>query len=362
VAVSATSTASIQPPLLPDWRSYLSLSEGELSQCDVAVMNLAFAIGLPGAEHIDVLRCLRWLDAATDCVRRWTAAGLEEFFCPDPAEFNNSEAYFCVLGLATALQRHCGVRYDPSKIGAGPEVPFDFHEQFIHGVVQGPGGTCATLPIVYAAIGRRLGYPIRLVCTKQHMFARWDDTSTGERFNIECACQGFEDPPDDRYREWPKPIEGPEEERMFGYLESFSPRREVAEFVGKRAFVLNDHKRYREAAEHFCIAAELTPQLAIYPRCLGITLLEWKKHLQSQYPPQFPRRINVLLRPDQRRWPSIPWEVEREIAALHLTEYSLNDPESRAAYWDPLRQGRTPTHPVPTSITADYNQLFPEFF
>ena len=79
-----------------------------------------------------------------------------------------------------------------------------------------------------------------------------------------------------------EPDQGREEERAFGYLESFSPRREVAEFVGKRAFVLGDHKRYREAAEHFCVAAQLTPRLATYPRCLAITLTEWKRHLQSQ--------------------------------------------------------------------------------
>jgi hypothetical protein len=351
----------LQSPVVPDWRRYLSFSEDGLSRCDLGIMNLAFAVGLPGFEQINVTRCLGWLDEATDCVRRWTEAGLEEFFRPNPSEYNNSEAYFRVLGLATVLQRHCGVRYDPSKIGAGPEVPFEFHEQFIHGVIQGPGGTCATLPVVYAAIGRRLGYPIRLVCTKQHLFARWDDPRTGERFNIECAGQGFNDPPDDRYRVWPKPIT-PEEERAFGYLQSFSPRRELASFLGTRALVLSDHKRYREAAELFCVAAELTPQLATYPRCLACTLVEWKKHLQSQYPPRFPRKVNVYLRPALRRWPSIPWEVEREIAALHLTEYSLNDPDSRATYWEPLRQGRPPIRPVPTSITADYNQLFPEYY
>jgi hypothetical protein len=175
----------------------VGLSDEELGRYDIAVANLACAVGLPGSEQIDVPRCLSWLDAATDCVRRWTEAGLDDFFRPNPTEFDNSEAIFRVMGMAVALQRHCGVRYDPSKIGAGPEVPFEFHEQFIHGVVQGPGGTCSSLPVVYASIGRRLGYPIRLVCTKRHLFARWDDPVTGERFNIECAGQGFADLPDD---------------------------------------------------------------------------------------------------------------------------------------------------------------------
>jgi hypothetical protein len=173
-----------RPRLLPDWRELAPLSDEELGHYDIAAVNLACAAGLPGAEAIDVEDCLRWLDAATDLVRRWTEAGLDEFFQPSPAEFKNSEAYFRVLALASVLQRHCGVRFDASKIGAGPEVPFEFHEQFIHGVVQGPGGTCATLPVVYASIGRRLGYPIRLACAKRHLFARWDDPAAGERFNI----------------------------------------------------------------------------------------------------------------------------------------------------------------------------------
>lgn len=134
--------------VLPDWRDFLAMSDEELARQDLAVVNLACAAGLPGAEGIDVPGCLRWLDRATDLVRRWTAAGLDEFFRPNPAEFNNSEAYFRVLGLTTVLQRHCGVRYDPSKIGAGLEGPFEFHEYFIHGPIQGPGGTCATLPVV----------------------------------------------------------------------------------------------------------------------------------------------------------------------------------------------------------------------
>jgi hypothetical protein len=343
---------------LPDWRDLIHLPEAELAEHDIAAINLACAAGLPGAEEIDAERCLNWLDTATDCVRRWTDAAIDEFFHANPAEYNNSEACFRVLAMTVALQRHCGVKFDPAKIGAGPEVPFELHEEFIHGVVQGPGGTCANLPVVYASIGRRLGYPIRLVCTKRHMCARWDD-GKGERFNIECAGEGFADFADDHYRKWPLVIENTEEERVYGYLENFTPRRELAEFIGRRGFVFKDHRRFREAAENFCIAAELTPKYATYHKCIMATLVEWKKHFQSLYPPRFPRQIDVLLRPDLRRWKTIPWPVEREIAALRVTEHALNDPIANADWWEPLRNNRPPLRPVPTKITADYNQLFP---
>jgi len=333
------------------------MPEHDLARYDITTVNLACAAGLPGAERIDVPLCLGWLAQATDKVRRWTDAGLEEFFHPNPDEFKNSEAYFRVLALATVLQRHCGVRYDPSKIGAGPEVPFELHDQFVYGVMQGPGGTCGTLPVVYASIGRRLGYPIRLVSARGHLFARWDDPATGERFNIECAGEGFADLPDDHYRAWPRPISNPEEERAFGYLESFTPRRELATFISSRAFTLRDHHRFREAVETFAVAAPLEPENAAYPRSILGMLAEWKAHLQTLYPPQFPRRINIDSKPSEARWPWMPWEVEREFRALHACESCLTDPRHEEWWWRPLRENRLPLREVPTSITVNYDAL-----
>jgi hypothetical protein len=120
---------------------------------------------------------------------------------------------------------------------------------------------------------------------------------------------------------------------------------------------MRDNKRYREAAEYFCMAAELTPELATYPSCILGTMVEWKAHLQSQYPPRFPRRIDVLMQPALRRWKSVPWEVEREIGALACTEECLRDPNHERWWWEPLRQNREPLREVPTSITVDYDRL-----
>jgi hypothetical protein len=340
-----------------DWRSLLRLSDTELGRLDIAVINLACAVGLPGADRIDFAGCLRTLDAWTATVKRWTDAAYAEFFRPNPGEFQNSEPYFRIVALVTALQRHCGVKYDPSKVGLGPEAPFEFDEQFIHGVIQGPGGTCATLPLVYACLGRRLGYPIRLAAAKRHLFCRWEDPTTGERLNIEGAGDGFGVFPDDHYRRWPVPIEDAGEETAFGYIKSWTPRQELANFVAQRGFVLTDHHLYGEAIETFVLASELDAEHAIYPATILEVLREWKKHLQSQYPPRFPRRIEVVLRPDRRRWPSVPWEVEREIAALHATEWCLNYPPHVQMWWEPLRSGRLPLRDVPDSITVNYEQL-----
>jgi hypothetical protein len=155
-----------------NWRSLLSKSDAELANVDLAGINLASLVGLPGAEGVDINRCLRAIAGWTEVVKRWTDAAYHEFFLPNPGEHRNSEAYFRCVAMVTALQRHCGVRYDPAKIGIDVNAPFDLSEMFVHGIVDGPGGTCATLPVLYVAIGRRLGYPLKLVGGKHHLFFR----------------------------------------------------------------------------------------------------------------------------------------------------------------------------------------------
>lgn len=68
-----------------------------------------------------------------------------------PAEYENSWAYFRTLVLITVLQRDLGLRYNPAKVP--DDAPFEPADVFIHGAIQGKGGTCASLPVVYAAIG-----------------------------------------------------------------------------------------------------------------------------------------------------------------------------------------------------------------
>ena len=105
---------------------------------------------------------------------------------------------------------------------------------FIHGILDGVGGTCTSLPVLYAAVGRRLGYPIKLVAAMAHMFCRWDDPISGERFNIETAAHGFVSHPDEHYHEWP--FHMPSAIRHRGYmLRSLTAQEELAHFYVNRA-------------------------------------------------------------------------------------------------------------------------------
>jgi len=115
---------------------------------------------------------------------------------------------------------------------------------FIHGMTSGEQqGTCASMPVLYVAIGRRLGYPLKLVECKDHLFVRWEDAK--ERFNIEGTGSGLNCYPDQEYMEWPRPIS--KEELAAGmYMKSLSPKRELAVFLELRSLCLEQNKREKQ--------------------------------------------------------------------------------------------------------------------
>ncbi len=49
-------------------------------------------------------------------------------------------------------------------------------------------GTCSNLPVLYLALAHRLGWPLKAVVSRDHMWCRWDDGKPGgKRFNIEAT-------------------------------------------------------------------------------------------------------------------------------------------------------------------------------
>ncbi len=110
------------------------------------------------------------------------------------------------------------------------------------------------MPVLYAAIGRRLGYPIKLAFAKEHVFCRWDEP--GERFNIEATSPGFSMRPDSYYLKWPFPITS-DEIASHRYLVSLTPREELACFLIERGNCLRDRLKWHKAVEAFYWAAQL---------------------------------------------------------------------------------------------------------
>jgi hypothetical protein len=278
----------------------------ELPEMDVARVNLLCAGGLPGAEDCDLQTCLRTLDEMTCRVETETERHRYRFQ-RNPAEFENSEGFFGVLMVMVVLAEDFGIRYNPERAspptndnnGCDPAVysssrgheaqrtekpearassrrvpPFggaagsgdgffaDSRDVFLHGLL-GPRrmGTCSSMPVLYVALGRRLGYPLKLVTTKGHLFARWEDAR--ERFNIEVTGNGLNRFDDSHYRQWPFPVTDAEV-KAEGYLKSLTPAEELAIFLSIRGMCLREAGRNSEAAQAFAAASRLAPKQAHY--------------------------------------------------------------------------------------------------
>ena len=254
----------------------LSMSPAQLADVDIAEMNLLCATGLPGAEKLDIDHCLATLDKWAARVKFETLRHLYRLTDPrykDHAEhYKHSEARFRAEWLVAMLQNDIGVHYHAGFVPQDKASPpfKTSKETFIHGLLDHSdakkafGGNCVSLPVIYAAVGRRLGYPIKLVTSKEHVFCRWEGLGHANpgwraRFNFDGAGAGFSIDPDRFYLTWPRKS-SPQEVETYDWLRSLTPKKELALFMLSRGHVLahvnNDHAGARIA---YTYAASLHP-------------------------------------------------------------------------------------------------------
>lgn len=188
-----------------------------------------------------------------------------------PGEFNNSLGYYRMMMMATVLQQDLGIHYNPERANP-PWEPAESDAQFfgnsrdvfIHGLTREKGaGTCSSLPVFYVAIGRRLGYPLKLVKAKGHLYVRWDEGD--ESFNIEGTTIGFVSHPDSYYRTWPAATT-PEEELAEGYFKPLTPLQELAVFLSIRGHCLRAAGDHRKSLGAFAQAFYKEPKSIGYQR------------------------------------------------------------------------------------------------
>jgi hypothetical protein len=219
-----------------NWIRLAGLTNEELAKVDIGAVNLACTRGLPRADAVDHADILRRVDNLAMKVGQRT-----ERLRPRFRETGyTSEPFWRARAMVALLTRHLGVRYNMAK--ADPTTTLDPEDSFIHGIFVSQGGTCASLPVLFAAVGRRLGYPIRLATvvgetpgfpghTVGHVFARWDGQD--ERFNIDHYDGDFISATDDDIRE--KYAVTPDTERDGGLMVSLTPQQELALFLRERA-------------------------------------------------------------------------------------------------------------------------------
>jgi hypothetical protein len=296
-------------------------TDAECARFDLAAVDLACAVGLPGSERLDVPACLAWVDHAAAWARHQTAATFDQFR-RSPETYDNSEGIFRVVAMMNVLWRGLGVHYNQERID-DPEAFTDSRDDFIHGIIQGRGGTCASLPVLLAAVGRRLGYPLKLVTTARHLFARWDDPF-GERFNIEINKTGLNTYPDEHYLTWPVDIRGTKWQTDTKFLRSLAPREEVAHAWAKRGHNLRANGRLKEAVDCFATACSIVTDDRLHDLCLWGLLKQRRAALNERIPADTPK-LRIYF-PPRRRYPGLPIEMERDVIALEVLEGLLNEP------------------------------------
>lgn len=239
----------------------------QLARMDVAQLNMLCAEGLPGCEQVGISNTLSLLDNWAARVKSETTRHAYRFE-RSPAEFENSRGFYKLLMLGVVLAEDYRVHYrtdrqvSPNLATMNDGFFADARDVFLPGLLgESRAGTCSSMPVLYVAIGRRLGYPLKLVTTKGHLFVRWDGEA--ERFNLEVTGNGLNRFSDDYYRHWPFEVSNGEVAAE-GYLKSLTPAEELAVFLSIRAMCLRETSRVNEAADAFAAAAKLAPNVQSY--------------------------------------------------------------------------------------------------
>jgi hypothetical protein len=250
----------------------LTLTPARLGQVPLAELNVLCAAGLCTTNEPDLQACAATLETWAARVRCETERHRYRFE-RNPSEFEHSAGFFRMLMLCVVLTEDFGIHYDTAR-RAGPAATrgddgffADSSSVFLHGLLGAERkGTCSSLPVLYVAMGRQLGYPLKLVTTRGHLFVRWE--GEGERFNVEATAWGLSRFDDDYYRRWPFELH-PGEEASEGYLKSLTAPEELAVFLSIRGMCLREQGRLSEAVEGFAAAVKLAPGCRGYAMMLA---------------------------------------------------------------------------------------------
>ncbi|MDO9542939.1 MAG: hypothetical protein Q7J98_11550 [Kiritimatiellia bacterium] len=188
-------TNSIHPKTLDE---LLALSPDQLEKVDIALINLLCAVGLRGSENLDVEECLKTLDAWALNIGWQTKRNFHRFI-EQPREYYNSLAYYRIGMMATILVQDMKIQYNPKleeqvQRNLNTQTLQDLNnffnnsqDVFLHGLLSGKHyGTCSSMPFLYVAIGRRLGYRVNVAARKYHIYARYEEEN-GKHLNIEAT-------------------------------------------------------------------------------------------------------------------------------------------------------------------------------
>ena len=238
----------------------MALSDAGLEQVDIVEMSVAVAREIPSCENLDYQHYKQVVDGWANDVRRWMTT-TEINFQKSPQEWRNDINFFRLGLLATYLTRERGIRYhekysQDQKAGKNSKYE-EPGAVLVHGLIDTLRGTCATMPVLHVAIGRRLGWPVSLASAGPHYVCRYDDGKV--HYNIEATYTGpgFVSDSDQDYI---KNDGLPQKAVTTGSdFRSLTAREMLGVFVGMRARYYWDTKKYAAADRDYALARVLYP-------------------------------------------------------------------------------------------------------
>lgn len=196
-------------------------------------------------------------------------------FTERPEEYRNSLAYYRMGMMGTTLVQDMGIQYNPKfeeaqrrenldarTVREWDVLYSDSRAVFLHGLLAGQRhGTCSSMPFLYAAIGRRLGYRVNVAARKYHLYVRYEEEN-GDHLNMEATeNQGFATPSDAEYRDDKlTPAMTEEEIHGCGWLRPLSNKETLGLCLTIRAWCLRSMKRYDEEIATLEHARRYVPQ------------------------------------------------------------------------------------------------------
>ena len=259
--VSELKAPAQSAPRFATLNELIQMKPEELARGGIVETNLICATDLPGAENLKIQDCLSTLDQWASRVQFETERCLY-MYRRDPARFRNIEGFYRMQMLVTVIKQDLGVDYSRNRTNDEPMESFfaNSKDLFLNGLLLPPHtGTCASLPVLMVAVGRKLGYPLFLVPTRKHLFARWESADGKERFNIESTNGGMLSHPDEHYTQGMYAWE-PEKFGSERFLKSMNPMDEMASFLDLRGMCLRANKRFSEARKVYEVCVALQPE------------------------------------------------------------------------------------------------------
>ncbi len=236
---------------------------------------------------MDAARCLATLERWTNLVRAETTRRLASLAPRDrstagqfaTASESRRQAQALVQGLHDALgpdRRAASLENGTLEAAVATGRPLDPQDLFLCGVLGDVSPahypTSVSLPWLYLAVGRRLGYPLRLAAQDDHLLLRWEGPD--EQFTIDWQ-PSWADPsavaPELRFRieqpgrlPWTPSSDQPPAATPPSPMHLLNADDELAALLDARGACLESHGQNREALVAYAQAHRLSPDCDNY--------------------------------------------------------------------------------------------------